>query len=249
MHAEATEEMTAAEWTRRTALLVHDLRNPLLAMLGAAQLMRGRSPAETAPREAQLLDIIQSSGQHLLTLLSQLVDASASERARFPVHPRRVPLRPLLEDCLRIVEPMASHKRLVIALDADAALPASVLLDPDRIRQVVVNLLCNAVRFTDDGEVVLAVSPGRCSRTGGPTLCFEVRDTGVGIAADELLLLERCLQAASACATPAPSRREGSGLGLLSCQRVLRAIGSGTGLRLQSTPGGGTRARFVLPLR
>ena len=245
----AAAEGQAAELQRRTARLVHELRNPLHGILSAASLMRPSDARIARPDPQRLLDIIETSGQHMLKLLGEIIDVALSQDGELPVRPTPVELRRIVRESLDIVEPLASSKGVALSLDVASTIPQTVVLDSVRIKQVLVSLLANAIRFTDAGLVEMSVqevpAPTDATDASGPLLRFDVRDNGVGMAENELLGLLTCVVGEVDCAPKEIVRRGGTGLGLSVCQSILKAMNSG--LNMTSVPRYGTRAWFTVP--
>ena len=228
-HAEAANR-SKSEFLSRMS---HELRTPLNAILGYAQLLR--ADPETTPRIAAGLDVIRSSGQHQLALIVDVLDLARIEAGRIELAPAPVELRPFLERTLEMLRVKADEKRLPLTLEVDPDLPAQVLADEQRLRQVLLNLIGNAIKFTDAGCVALQV---RRAATPGLVLAFEVRDSGVGIApADTARIFEAFEQAGD------PKRRHaGTGLGLAISRQLVRQMGSD--ITVESCPGAGSVFRF-----
>jgi len=241
--------VSAAELRHRTARLVHELRSPLQGVLGAASLMRFSEAAVGRPSPDRLLDIIEKSGQHMLTLIGEIIEVALSPDGQPPIHPNRVDLRQLVADSLQVVEPLADRKKLQLSVAVQPTLPETVLVDALRIKQVLVNLLGNAIRFTDTGRIQLTVeaSAGPIVATDSPRLRlnFAVEDSGVGMSEHDLEILLMCLAIEDQSPVRAV-RRDGSGLGLQACQSLLRGMGSK--LNISSVQSRGTRTWFTLAL-
>jgi nitrogen-specific signal transduction histidine kinase len=230
--------------TRFLANMSHDLRTPLNAVLGYAGLLR-RAPRLGADERRQS-ELIERSGRHLLRLIEDLLDIAEIEYHRLRPVLRDCALLPMLHDLAAVTEREARAKGLGFAAELAPNLPALVCTDERRVRQVLQNLLDNAVKYTDAGRVRLHVTlaPQLEQRTAGqaaahgPVLLFEVSDTGRGIKpADHQRLFDPFEQYH-------PSQ-QGNGLGLAIC-RELTTLLDGT-LTLDSAPGGGSTFRLRLP--
>ncbi len=236
----AKEAAENASHARRdfVASVSHDLRTPVNIIFGMADM--ALDTAVTA-EQRELVETIRRSAGQLHALLNDLLDFSKMDAGVVDLAPRRFAVRPWLDGAL------AAHAREVAAkglqLDAavDAALPESIVGDPDRLRQVLGNLLGNALKFTDAGQV--AVHLGVADRDDvRPALRCAVSDTGIGIAPEEAArLFEPFAQAAS-------SHRShgGTGLGLAICKRLVEQMGGTIGL--ESAPGLGSTFWFTVPL-
>ncbi len=199
--------------------MTHELRTPLNAILGYAQILRRERGLSEL--QSQGLGTIQSSGEHLLALIIDLLDLAKIEAGKFELVPEPVELAAFLADIAAIVRVKADQKELVFRCDAAADLPRQASFDPKRLRQVLLNLLGNAIKFTDSGMVDLRVA---LARTHGDvaTLRFEIRDTGIGIDAARL---DRIFQPFEQVGDP---RRKfgGTGLGLSISRQLVHAMGS-----------------------
>ncbi|MBK1621286.1 hypothetical protein CKO42_23280 [Lamprobacter modestohalophilus] len=226
--------------TQFLASMSHDLRTPLNAVLGGAELLR-RSP-QLGSEELAQCGLIQRGGRHLLRLIEDLLDIARIEHDRLRPVISNVALRPLLEDLATHARHQAEAKGLGFGVQFAPDLPEQMRTDGRRLRQVLQNLLDNAVKYTDAGDVGFsaALDPAAPVCEDGDTrwLLFKVTDTGRGIApADRERLFapfEQLQQTVS-----------GSGLGLAIC-RELAAVLGGT-LMLESRPGRGSRFSFRLP--
>ncbi len=220
------------------ARMSHELRTPLNAVLGLAQMALMAPPdGQAEPTQTrQAFERIHTAGQHLLGVVNEVLDLAKLEADKFS--PALEPLDPaeLARDALALVEPRAREKQLPLRLQLDPPLPTAARLDRQRVRQVLVNLLGNAIKFTSQGEVCLQL------HTEGQTLVFTVHDTGPGIAATEReRVFQDFEQAEGAVAEP------GTGLGLAISRRLARARGGD--IRLHSQPGLGSQFSLHLPWR
>jgi signal transduction histidine kinase/DNA-binding response OmpR family regulator len=222
------------------ANMSHEIRTPFHGLMGMLSLLRETG---LSPKQIDYLRTATESADHLLALLNDILDMSQLESGRMTLAPAPVELRTLLRDVEALMRPQAMAKALALHIDADPTVPERVLLDPTRVKQVVFNLLANAIKFSDHGAVVLDVRCGSDAR-GQPTLMFIVTDTGVGM--DEAMLAQlfsRFMQGDSS-----PSRRHGgSGLGLEISRNLARLMGGDIAVR--SKPGEGSAFTFHLPLQ
>ena len=207
----------------------HELRTPLNAVLGYAQvlLMNGG----LSDKQASGLNIIRSSGEHLLGLIVDILDLARIEAGRADMNPGEMNLRAFVRSVADMVRIKAEEKQLALRIEIDDGLPGRVWVDEQRLRQVLLNLLGNAVKFTDRGEVGLRVA---AAATPGLALRFEVRDTGIGIAqADRERMFEPFEQGGDL-----HRRSAGTGLGLAISRQLVRQMGSE--IRLEAPAGGGS---------
>ena len=211
----------------------HELRTPLHGVLGYAQILRRDTTTGDAQRES--LEAIERCGQHLLTLINDILDMTKIEAGQMQVDLRPTDLQQLFEDVRMIIAQRAANKGLKLVFELADDLPAGVQTDAVKLRQILLNLLGNAVKFTTDGVVTLT------ARYDDGSLCFEVADTGVGIPADRVnTIFDAFNQARDGHAV------DGTGLGLAINQRLIRLLG-GEALSITSTPGEGSRFRFRVP--
>jgi PAS domain S-box-containing protein len=218
------------------ARMSHELRTPLNAVLGYAQILKRDSIA----RDRLLigLDTIEQSGEHLLTLINDILDLARIEAGKLDLDPVPLNLPGFLRVVADIVRVKAEQKDLLFRFETSPQLPQVVRADEKRLRQVLLNLLSNAVKFTDRGEVRLIVdaAPG----WDDCLLRFEVSDTGIGIAAGDLPRLFQPFEQVSDTAR----RVGGTGLGLAISRELVRSMGGD--IAVDSEPGSGTRFGFDL---
>jgi PAS domain S-box-containing protein len=209
----------------------HELRTPLNGVLGYAQILLRDQTASAEQRHN--LRAIESCGQHLLTLIDDVLDLAKIESGTIEIQRTACDLYDLLENVSNIVRERVDDKGLLYVLDIDHAVPASVLVDEVKLRQILVNLLGNAVKFTRAGGITLKVALRSDSE-----LQFQVCDTGIGIPlSKQREIFEPFQQLATA--------NGGTGLGLPISQRLCEAMG-GT-LTVKSAPGAGSCFAFNLP--
>jgi len=224
--AEAAREAALAEAERLARLrseflaqMSHELRTPLNGILGYAQLLRrDRSLGE---KQIEGLDVIQQSGEHLLTLINDILDLAKVEAGKLELYPGDIDLGRFLIVIADIVRVKAEEKELAFICDFAPDLPARVRVDEKRLRQVLLNLLSNAVKFTDRGQVGLTVGVSPPDR-----LRFEVRDTGVGIDSNEQRLVFEPFEQAG----DPRQRIAGAGLGLAISRQFVRLMGGDIGV-------------------
>ncbi len=222
----------------------HELRTPLNGILGYAQILR-REPT-LSPRQLDGLNIIYDSGQHLLTLINDILDIAKVEAGKLELYPTPVNLPNLLTGVVNIIKMAAREKSLKFAYEAASDLPEAVEADKKRLRQVLLNLLGNAVKFTDEGQVLLRVETRRPKSKGqnktAPliTLCFSVSDTGAGMTADQLQKIFTPFEQAG----DAKQKQQGAGLGLAISRQLVNLMGGD--LQVKSEPGKGATFTFEI---
>jgi PAS domain S-box-containing protein len=234
------EARRAAEAANRAkseflSYISHELRTPLNGILGYAQILQ-RDPG-LSERQLSRLSVIQHSGEHLLALINDLLDLARIEAGKLELAATIVPLLEFLRNVTDVIRIEAKAKGLELICDTTLDLPDAIEADEKRLRQVLLNLLINAVKFTEHGEVRLLV------RTRPPNrLCFEVRDTGIGIATDQLeSIFERFVQVGEA-----RQRFRGTGLGLAISRQIVRLMGGE--IQVTSRVGAGSTFSFELQL-
>ncbi len=221
------------------ANMSHELRTPLHAILGYADMVRGGAMPEPSRQEA--LATIASSGRHLLSLINDLLDLSRIRSGHMELHPAPLQLAALFEEIAAMVRVEAQRKGLNFSLDAPAGLPQVVEADGKRLRQILLNLLGNAIKFTDSGGVTLGVE---CvpAEDGKIELRVVVRDTGVGISAKDATRIFAPFEQAS----HGQKQESGVGLGLAITRELARLMGGE--VEVDSHPGQGSQFRFAVIL-
>jgi two-component system, sensor histidine kinase len=216
------------------ATMSHEIRTPMNGVLGALELLR-RSPLDT--RQRRLSRVAASSGTVLMALLNDLLDQSTIESGKFALRPAPMSLHALAVAVVALFRPNAEKRGLQLDLLLDPKVPDRVIADGQRLKQVLSNLIGNAIKFTERGRVELRVT----LRPRG--IGFEVRDSGIGIPPDRLDRLFDPFYQVDASRSRAHA---GTGLGLTISQRIVQEMGGH--IRVHSTPGEGSTFRFTLAL-
>lgn len=232
--AAAADEALRAK-TTLFATLTHELRTPLNGILGMAELL---TSAALEPNARAYVDAIKQSGEMLLDLITEILDYSRLEAGHVSIEPAPFEPEAAMQDVAELLSPKARGKGLEIAVVVRGEPPARVVGDDGRVRQILFNLAGNAVKFTEQGGVVLELSPRPDGR-----LRFAVRDTGPGVAPEKQgLIFEEFAQADAGVAR----RHGGAGLGLAIVKKLATAMGGEAGLT--SKPGHGASFWVDLPL-
>ncbi|MBX9737111.1 MAG: response regulator, partial [Phycisphaerales bacterium] len=225
------------------ANMSHEIRTPLTAIVGFTELLREEVDIATAPpQRIQMLDTIKNAGQHLLTVINDILDLSKIEADKMTVERIATRLPSVLQDVECLMRPKASGKGLSLSTTLATPVPEHILTDPTRLRQILMNLTGNAIKFTESGGVTIIASVA--TRDGTSSLVIDVEDTGVGMTNDQAGRLFHAFGQADDTMT---RRFGGTGLGLTICRR-LAAIMGGDAKLLRTEPGRGSCFRVALPL-
>jgi signal transduction histidine kinase len=237
----------------------HELRTPLNAIVGFVDLLREGVYGELAPRQVKPVERIEASANHLRHLVDQILDLAKIAAGRLDVHTEILDIRPFILDVASEVESLLNEKNLTLSLTMGAALP-KIRTDPTHLRQILVNLIGNAVKYTDKGTIVVRTRmvprsdaltlgmPNMLSGANQPEemwLLVQVTDPGIGIAAtDQERIFEEFEQVGAGPRADSPNR--GTGLGLAISRRLARLLGGD--ISLVSDLGRGSTFSLWLPV-
>jgi PAS domain S-box-containing protein len=230
----AEAEAANAAKSQFLAMMSHELRTPLQAVLGYAEFLLS-DPESLSPEQREDIGYIQQGGQRMLALINQLLDLSRIEAGRLILVTRPVDLEEVLEQVRQDVAPMAMQKGLDLCIEAPAVRTV-VIGDPERMRQILLNLVSNAVKFTEQGSVHVTVE------SGADGVAVRVQDTGIGIAAEDL---PHIFEAFRQVDTRLSRRHGGAGLGIAIAQKLAELMG-GT-ITVESEVGKGSTFTLSLP--
>ena len=228
--------------SRFLANMSHEIRTPMNAVLGLAHLAM---TSEIDPQQQERLAKIHRAGKALLKLLNDILEYSRLDAGKFVAIRAPFDLQEIKQNLRLFATPAAEAKGLSFVIDCPGSVPLHWVGDATRIQQVLLNLITNAIKFTDAGQVLLVVRlmEEQAPDTSGSGLCFEVRDTGIGMSAGELARVFEAFEQASG---DTERRYGGTGLGLSICRELVQGLG-GT-LEVKSAPGEGSTFLVRFPL-
>jgi len=233
--ARARDDAEAANIAKSAFLanMSHEIRTPMTAILGYADLLCDREMVRDEIESHATT--IKRAGEHLLTIINDILDLSKIEAGRMTVE--RISISPLdiVREVFTVFRPQADAKGLDLSLALVGSIPRTIQSDPVRLRQILVNLVGNALKFTERGRIDVFVRLATGALEREPRLAFEVRDTGIGMSADEVTQLFKPFTQADVSTT---RRFGGTGLGLTICQRMAHLLGGQ--ISVSTEPGRGS---------
>ncbi|MFC4004753.1 HAMP domain-containing protein [Prauserella oleivorans] len=222
------------------ANMSHELRTPLTSLLILAGVLAQNAQGNLTPKQVEYAKVIESAGTDLLQLINDILDLSKVEAGKMDVHPDEVPLPQVLEHVRSTFSPLTAEKGLEFHVVVEDGVPERLHTDEQRLRQVLRNLLSNAVKFTERGRVELRV---RSVDDGEPSVAFAVRDTGIGIAEEQLPAIFDAFQQADGTTSRGYG---GTGLGLSISRQVANLLGGE--LTAESVLGEGSTFTLTVPV-
>ncbi len=240
MTVDLTRQRDLAEAAARAkseflANMSHEIRTPMTAILGYTQLLADEGDLEQAPpHRREFIGTIRRNGEHLLALINDILDLSKIEAGKMTVERIATDPGAMLSEVEALMRVKARDKGLTLDVVRETALPATIRTDPVRLKQVLVNLVGNAIKFTETGGVTIRAGLDRHA-AGGPVLRVEVADTGIGMTPEQLSRLFGAFEQADASTT---RRFGGTGLGLRISKSLIEALGGE--ITVRSVPGAGS---------
>lgn len=243
LEAAKTEAEVANEAkTTFLAMMSHELRTPMNAVLGMAHALK---TTDLDSRQAAQLDVLLEGGASLMTILGDILDISKIDSGRLEFETAPVDLAALCDATVAFWRNAALDKNVELQSQVSSETPAWVMADSTRLRQIIFNLVSNALKFTDEGAVTLTLKPLAWDPEGRVTLELAVSDTGIGISEAQIVKLFKPFAQAELSTT---RKYGGTGLGLSICKRLAEMMGGGISVESQPGQGSTFRVTFVLPL-
>ncbi|TVR99561.1 MAG: PAS domain-containing sensor histidine kinase [Phycisphaerales bacterium] len=244
--AKLEQARDAAETANRAkseflANMSHEIRTPMTAIIGYAEILESGEIDEE--RKAEFIRVIRRNGEHLLHIINDVLDLSRVEAGRMTIEEDAAPLADLLHDSVFLMRARAEQKGVALGLIYNSPIPETILTDATRFRQILMNMVGNAIKFTEKGSVAVEVELD--VKDGVEILAIDVIDTGIGISPQDT---DRLFLPFEQADTSSTRMFGGSGLGLAISRRFAELLGGDVRL-VESTPGAGSRFRFDLPVQ
>jgi two-component system sensor histidine kinase/response regulator len=235
----AREEAESANRSKSAflAMMSHEIRTPMNGVIGMASLL---ASTKLSDEQREYTDTIQNCGESLLVVINDILDYSKIESGKMELEQRDVDVRNCIEEVLDVFAPKAAESGVDLIYEIDYNVPSLIVSDSVRLRQVLINLIGNSIKFTNQGEVFVGVHATDLNNDN-VTLNFEVRDTGIGISDDKM---DRLFKPFSQVDSSTTRKYGGTGLGLVICERIVGFMGGS--IAVESKPGAGTTFRFSI---
>ncbi len=232
------------------ANMSHELRTPLNSLLILAKDLAENRSGNLDEEQMESAVIVHESGEHLLTLINEILDLSKIESGKLEVFSEKVSLNALADSIKRRFKHMAEGKNISLSFEVSDKAPETIIADNERINQILDNLLANALKFTPEGEITVRIAPtspeldlGHLGLQADKTIAFSVVDTGIGIADERKDHIFHAFEQADGTTS---RKYGGTGLGLTICQRLARLLGGD--IQLESHEGEGSTFTLLLPM-
>lgn len=235
----AREEAETANRSKSAflAMMSHEIRTPMNGVIGMASLL---SSTKLTDEQREYTDTIQNCGESLLVVINDILDYSKIESGKLELEQRDVDIRNCIEEVLDVFATKAAESGVDLIYEIDYNVPSLIVSDSVRLRQVLMNLVGNSIKFTNQGEIFIGVHASETTKDQ-VTLHFEVRDTGIGISEDKL---DRLFKPFSQVDSSTTRKYGGTGLGLVICERIVSFMGGS--ISVESKPGAGTTFNFSI---
>jgi PAS domain S-box-containing protein len=234
------EQAIAASHAKSTFLanMSHEIRTPMNSIIGFGDILADENLSD---EQKEYVNAIRNSGNHLMSLINDILDFSRIEAGKLEVHPAECSVRQVLEEVDQLLHPLASAKGLKFRVIESEFLPSSIYTDPSRLKQCLINLANNAIKFTETGHVFIRVSV-ECDQPTLPSVRFDVEDTGIGIEAEKQ---QKVFESFAQVDNSDTRKHQGTGLGLTITRQLAQLLGGS--VTLSSKPGEGSTFTLKIP--